>query len=78
MSTLSRMQETGQAPFIELGRPREKGYSESFNGRLRHELLDREITDTLTELRIPIDGWWQNYNAVRPHRAPVVGTPRPP
>ena len=38
-----------QPLFIEPGSPWENGYVESFNGKLRDELLDREIFDTLTE-----------------------------
>jgi len=37
---------------IELGSPRENGYIESFNGKLRDELLDREIFDTLLEPKV--------------------------
>ncbi len=38
--------------FIELGSPWENGYIESFNGRLRDELLNREIFTTLTEAKV--------------------------
>jgi transposase InsO family protein len=38
--------------FIERGSPWENGYIESFNGKLRDELLDREIFDTLAEARV--------------------------
>ena len=65
--------------FIEPGSPWENGYIESFNGKLRDELLDREIFTTLTEASILIEEWRKEYNQVRPHsalnyRAPVPET----
>ena len=55
--------------FIEPGSPWENGYIESFNARLRNELLDGEIFYTLEELRV-ISGWWrEHYNKIRPHSA---------
>jgi len=53
--------------FIEPGSPWENGYIESFNGKLRDELLDREIFTTLTEARVLIADWRKEYNQVRPH-----------
>ena len=53
--------------FIEPGSPWENGYIESFNGKLRDELLDREIFTTLTEAKILIEEWRTEYNQVRPH-----------
>ena len=55
--------------FIELGSPWENGYIESFNGKLRDELLNREIFTTLTEAKILIEVWRKEYNQVRPHSA---------
>ena len=55
--------------FIEPGSPWENGYIESFNGKLRDELLDREIFTTLTEAKILIEEWRKEYNHVRPHSA---------
>ena len=55
--------------FIEPGSLWENGYGESFNGKLRDELLDREIFYTLTEAQILIERWRRQYNTVRPHRA---------
>ena len=55
--------------FIEPGSPWENGYVESFNGKLRDELLDREIFYTLTEAKILIERWRRQYNTVRPHSA---------
>ena len=53
--------------FIEPGSPWENGYIESFNGKLRDELLNREIFTTLTEAKILIEQWRREYNQVRPH-----------
>jgi transposase InsO family protein len=53
--------------FIEPGSPWENGYVESFNGKMRDELLDREIFTTLEEARVLITGWRKEYNQVRPH-----------
>ena len=47
----------------------ENGYIESFNGKLRDELLDREIFTTLGEARVLIEQWIKEYNQVRPHSA---------
>ncbi|MDP7453885.1 MAG: integrase core domain-containing protein, partial [Arenicellales bacterium] len=54
---------------IEPGSPWENGYVESFNGKLRDELLDREIFYTLTEAKTLIEHWRQEFNTVRPHSA---------
>ena len=53
--------------FIEPGSPWENGYVESFNGKLRDELLNREIFTTLTEAKVLIEQWRKEYNQVRPH-----------
>ncbi len=53
--------------FIEPGSPWENGYVESFNGKLRDELLDREIFYTLWEAKVLIECWREHYNRVRPH-----------
>jgi transposase InsO family protein len=53
--------------FIEPGSPWENGYIESFNGKLRDELLDREIFYTLDEARVLVEMWRRYYNQVRPH-----------
>jgi putative transposase len=47
--------------------PWENGFIESFNARLRDELLDGEIFYSLNEARIVIESWRRHYNAVRPH-----------
>jgi transposase InsO family protein len=55
--------------YIAPGSPWENGYIESFNGKLRDELLDREIFYTLGEAKILIERWRQEYNTFRPHSA---------
>ncbi len=66
-----------QTLFIEPGSPWENGYVESFNGKLRDELLDREIFYTLTEAQILIERWRRQYNTVRPHSALGYRPPAP-
>ena len=61
--------------YIEPGSPWENGYIESFNGKLRDELLDREIFDTLLEAKVLIERWRQFYNEQRPHSAHRYKTP---
>ena len=56
-----------QTAYIERGSPWENGYVESFNARLRDELLNGEIFYTLREAQIMIESWRRHYNAVRPH-----------
>ena len=63
--------------FIEPGSPWENGYIESFNGKLRDELLDREIFTTLTEARVLLAQWKREYNQVRPHSAKGYKPPAP-
>jgi transposase InsO family protein len=53
--------------YIEPGSPWENGYCESFNGKLRDELLNGEIFYTLKEAQIVIENWRRHYNTVRPH-----------
>jgi len=53
--------------YIEPGSPWENGYCESFNSKLRDELLDGEIFYTLEEARVIIENWRRCYNEIRPH-----------
>ncbi|WP_090757493.1 IS3 family transposase [Paracoccus chinensis] len=53
--------------YIEPGSPWENGYCESFNSKLRDELLDSEIFYSLAEARIVIESWRRHYNTRRPH-----------
>ena len=63
--------------FIEPGSPWENGYVESFNGKLRDELLNREIFYTLREAQVLIEAWRQEYNQRRPHSALGYRPPAP-
>jgi putative transposase len=63
--------------FIEPGSPWENGYIESFNGKLRDELLNREIFTTLPEAKILIEQWRKEYNQVRPHSSLGYRPPAP-
>lgn len=53
--------------FIERGSPWESGYIESFSGKLRDELLNRETFTTIKEAKVLIEQWRGEYNQVRPH-----------
>jgi putative transposase len=63
--------------FIEPGSPWENGYIESFNGKLRDELLNREIFTSLTEAKVLIEQWRREYNQVRPHSSLGYRPPAP-
>ena len=58
-----------QTLFIEPGSPWENGYNESFNGKLRDQLLNGEVFYSLKEATIFIEGWRIHYNTQRPHSA---------
>jgi putative transposase len=63
--------------FIEKGSPWENGYTESFNGKMRDELLDREIFTTLEEAKVLIEQWRRHYNHIRPHSSKKYRPPAP-
>ena len=63
--------------YIELGSPWENGYCESFNGRMRDELLNGEIFYSLREAQILIEQWRKHYNTKRPHSALGYRPPAP-
>jgi transposase InsO family protein len=63
--------------FIEPGSPWENGYNESFNGKPRDELLNREIFYTIQEAKVLIESWRKEYNAVRPHSSLGYRPPAP-
>ena len=74
-----------QTLFIEPGSPWENGYVESFNGKLRDELLNLERFDTLDETKVLVERWRHVYNRIRPHSslgykppAPETKEPWPP
>ena len=64
--------------FIAPGSPWENGYCESFNGKMRFQLLDGEIFFTLLEAKIIIERWRRHYNEVRPHSSLGGRPPRAP
>ena len=53
--------------YIDPGSPWENGYIVSFNGKLRDELLNREIFDMLFEAKVLVERWRREYNHIRPH-----------
>jgi len=63
--------------FIEPGSPWENGYIESFNGKLRDELLNREIFETLLEAKTLVGWWKREYNEFRPHSSLGYRPPAP-
>ena len=63
--------------YIEPGSPWENGYCESFNGKLRDELLNGEIFYTLKEAQIVIENWRSHYNTARPHSSLGYRPPAP-
>jgi transposase InsO family protein len=63
--------------FIEPGSPWENGYNESFNGKLRDEVLNREIFYNLKEAKVLIENWRKEYNTVRPHSSLGYRPPAP-
>lgn len=63
--------------YIAPGSPWENGYVESFNARLRDELLDGEIFYSLREAQILIESWRRHDNTVRPHGALGYRPPAP-
>ena len=63
--------------YIESGSPWENGYIESFNGKLRDELLDRELFYTLLEVRVLTERYRRTYNRIRPHSSLGYRPPAP-
>jgi len=63
--------------YIEPGSPWENGYIESFNGKMRDELLNRELFTTLDEAKVLINEWRREYNQIRPHSALGYRSPSP-
>jgi transposase InsO family protein len=63
--------------YIEPGSPWENGYCESFNSKLRDELLNGEVFCTLQEAKIVIEAWRRHYNAIRPHSSLGYRPPAP-
>src|ERR671912_417573 len=63
--------------YIAPGSPWENGFIESFNARLRDELLDGEIFYSLREAQVVIESWRRHYNQVRPHASLGYRAPAP-
>ena len=63
--------------FIDPGSPWENGYNESFNGKLRDELLNREILSSLWEAKVLVERWRREYNRVRPRSSLGYRPPAP-
>src|SRR5690349_553523 len=63
--------------YIEKGSPWENGYVESFNARLRDELLDGEIFYTSREAQSIIENWRRHYNTNKPHASLGYKPPAP-
>lgn len=63
--------------FIQPGSPWENGYCESFNGKLRDELLNGEIFYSLKEAKVLVERWRKHYNTIRPHSSLNYRPPAP-
>lgn len=61
--------------YIAPGKPQQNGFVESFNSRLRDELLNEEVFDTLADARRALARWRRDYNTVRPHSSLGGRTP---
>jgi transposase InsO family protein len=61
--------------YIEPGSPWENGYIESFNGKLRDEILDREVFYSVKEAKVIVEDWRLEYNNHRPHSGLGYMTP---
>lgn len=66
-----------QTAYIEPGSPWENGYCESFNSKLRDELLNGELFFSLVEAQTVIEAWRRHFNAVRPHSSLGYRPPAP-
>ena len=66
-----------ETAYIAPGSPWENGFIESFNARLRDELLNGEIFYTLKEAQIVVESWRHHYNTVRPHASLGYRPPAP-
>ena len=62
--------------YIAPGKPQQNGINESFNGRLRDELLNETLFRSLPHARAVLEDWRRDYNEVRPHSKLAWMTPR--
>ena len=70
MAILSWSQETSiDWHYIAPGKPTQNAFVESFNGRLRDELLNETLFASLDHARLALAAWRDDYNTVRPHSA---------
>ncbi|HUD29503.1 MAG TPA: IS3 family transposase [Novosphingobium sp.] len=61
--------------YIAPGKPMQNGYAESFNGRMRDELLNETLFLSLDHARVVISAWAEDYNQERPHSSLGYETP---
>lgn len=61
--------------YIAPGKPMQNGFIESFNGRLRDELLNETLFTSLAQARVAIALWRADYNTARPHSQIAWQTP---
>ena len=71
------MRSRAKTAYIMPGSLWENGYCESFNSKLRDELLNGEVFYTLEEAKVVIEGWRRHYNTVRPHSSLGYKPPAP-
>lgn len=64
--------------FIVPGSPWENGHCDSFNGKLRDELLNGELFYSLKEAQVVIEQWRRHYDTRRPHSSLGYRPPAPP
>ena len=62
--------------YIAPGKPMQNGFVESFNGRMRDELLNEHLFDTLRHARYLVAAWRNDFNHHRPHSSLAGLTPR--
>jgi putative transposase len=62
--------------YIAPGKPQQNGFVESFNGRLRDELLNETLFRSLPHARAVLEAWRRDYNEERPHSSLGWMTPR--
>ena len=75
-TTLSAIDSLGVSTlYVEPGSPWQNGYAESFGSKLRDELLNAELFDSLAEAEVVSRDWQNNYNTRRPHSALGYQTP---